>query len=101
MKKIKNILLVIVITPLLSNAQPKEINNSDFSITTQESYPTYIPEMTYGENGTLANDTAALPIDSHLWFLLLLGSIYVYVKFFIVHKKTFTLSKEIFKKTGA
>jgi hypothetical protein len=88
MKKIENILLVIVITPLLSNAQPKEINNSDFSITTQESYPTYIPEMTYGENGTLANDTTTLPIDSHLWFLLLLGSIYVLIKLFKVDKKS-------------
>lgn len=95
MKKSKNILLVIVIMlllPVLSYTQTKDTSNPD--ITAQESYPTFIPEMTYGENGTLANDTAALPIDSHLWILLFLGSIYVYVNFFIVHKKTF-------KKTGA
>jgi hypothetical protein len=89
MKKSNNILLVIVIIllfPVLSYTQPKDSSNPD--ITAQESYPTFIPEMTYGENGTLANDTAALPIDSHLWFILLLGSIYVLIKFFRVDKKS-------------
>jgi hypothetical protein len=88
MKKSKNILLVIVIMlllPVLSYTQTKEIGVPD--ITAQESYPTFIPEMTYGEDGTLANDTAILPVDLHLWILFLLGSIYVYVKFFIVYKK--------------
>ncbi|GAA4046550.1 MAG: hypothetical protein ACOVQC_10805 [Flavobacterium sp.] len=88
MKKSKNILLVIVIIlllPIFSYTQTKDINSID--MTAEESYPTFIPEMTYGEDGTSANDVAALPIDSYLWVLLLLGTIYVFDKFFIVYKK--------------
>jgi len=88
MKKSKNILLVtaiILLLPIFSYTQSKDINS--LYGTAEESYPTFIPEMTYGEDGTSANDMAALPIDSHLWILLLLGCIYVFVKFFVVYKK--------------
>lgn len=88
MKKFKNILLVIIFTlllPLLSIAQMLEVAPPDKVPAGGSSV--FMPEPTSGETGTLANDdTVAVPIDTNLWVLILVGSAFVFYKYKAVNK---------------
>lgn len=89
MKKFKNILLVITFTlllPLLSIAQTVETAPTNKVPTGGSSV--FMPEMTSGETGTLANDTVAYPIDSNLWVLIFLGCIYLFFKYLAVNNRS-------------